>query len=125
MITWWVVGAFAVFIALVAIHDLIQTRHTVLRIYPVIGHFRFMLEAIGPELRQYWVADDREEAPFNRAERSWVYATAKGQNNLLGFGTTETQYTAGYPIIKTARCHIRNPKRSTIRLIRPCCHASR
>lgn len=100
MIIWWVLGAFAVFIALVALHDLVQTRHTVLRIYPVIGHFRFLLESIGPELRQYWVADDREEAPFNRAERGWVYATAKGQNNLLGFGTTETLYGIGYPIIK-------------------------
>lgn len=100
MTIWWVIGAIVLFVALVAIHDLVQTRHTVLRIYPVIGHFRYLLEAVGPELRQYWVADDREEAPFNRAERTWVYATAKGQNNLLGFGTTETVYSVGYPIIK-------------------------
>ncbi|HEX7048102.1 MAG TPA: FMN-binding glutamate synthase family protein [Gammaproteobacteria bacterium] len=100
MIIWWVIGAVVLFVALVAVHDLVQKRHTILRIYPVLGHFRFLMESIGPELRQYWVADDREEAPFNRAERSWIYATAKGENNLLGFGTTETMYNVGYPIIK-------------------------
>lgn len=55
---------------------------------------------IGPELRQYWVAHDKEERPFDRTERSWIYATAKGQNNNFGFGTTEIQYEPGYPIIK-------------------------
>lgn len=100
MIIWWVVAAIGLLIVLVAIHDLLQTRHAVLRIYPVVGHFRYLLEAIGPEIRQYWIANDREEAPFNRAERGWVYATAKGENNLLGFGSTETMYPAGYPIIK-------------------------
>ncbi|HEX7029514.1 MAG TPA: FMN-binding glutamate synthase family protein [Gammaproteobacteria bacterium] len=100
MIAWWIIGAIVLFLALVAIHDLVQKRHAILRIYPVIGHFRYFAESIGPELRQYWVADDREELPFNRAERSWVYATSKGENNLLGFGTTETIYSIGYPIIK-------------------------
>lgn len=100
MIIWWVLAAIAAALALVALHDLLQRRHAVLRIYPVLGHFRYIIESIGPELRQYIVADDKEETPFNRAERSWVYATAKGQNNLTGFGTTEIPYTAGYPIIK-------------------------
>lgn len=100
MIIWWIAGAIAVFLALVALHDILQKHHTVLRIYPIIGHFRYLIEAIGPELRQYIVADDKEEMPFNRAERSWVYATSKGETNLFGFGSTELQYSAGYPIIK-------------------------
>lgn len=96
----WLVGVVVLLLVLVAIHDLTQNHHAVLRIYPVLGHFRYLAESVGPALRQYWVADDREETPFNRAERSWVYATAKGENNLIGFGTTEIMYRVGYPIIK-------------------------
>ena len=60
----------------------------------------YILESIGPELRQYLVANDKEEMPFNRDERSWVYATAKQQRNTFGFGTTELIYGTGYPILK-------------------------
>lgn len=102
MTIWWVLGSIALALGLVALHDILQRRHAVLRIYPLVGHFRYIIEAIGPELRQYIVANDKEETPFNRSERSWVYATAKGQNNLTGFGTTELYYTAGYPIIKNS-----------------------
>ena len=65
-----------------------------------MGHLRYFLESIGPELRQYWVANDKEEQPFTRAERSWVYATSKKQNSNFGFGTTEQLYETGYPILK-------------------------
>ncbi|PJZ70900.1 FMN-binding glutamate synthase family protein [Leptospira perolatii] len=84
------------------IHDLFQRRHTIKHNFPIVGHLRYIFETIGPELRQYWVANDKEEMPFSRAERSWVYATAKKQNNNFGFGTTELLYDAGYPIIKHA-----------------------
>ena len=57
---------------------------------------------IGPELRQYFVAHDKEERPFNRDERRWVYASSKGQNSNFGFGTNEQIYSLGYPIIKHA-----------------------
>lgn len=102
MIAWWIFAAILGLIVLVGIHDILQKRHAVLRIYPIVGHFRYLIESIGPELRQYIIADDKEETPFNRTERSWVYATAKGQNNYFGFGSTEIQYTTGYPIIKNA-----------------------
>ena len=85
---------------LVLLHDLIQKDHTILRNFPVVGHLRYFLESIGPELRQYWVANDKEEQPFTRAERSWVYATSKKQNSNFGFGTTEQLYDTGYPILK-------------------------
>ena len=88
------------FLFLVLIYDLFQKEHTILRNFPVVGHLRYFLESIGPELRQYWVANDKEEQPFNRAERSWIYATSKKMNSNFGFGTTEQLYEAGYPILK-------------------------
>lgn len=98
----WLVLVLAVLIIVVAVRDITQRRHAITHNYPVIGHFRYWLEFIGPELRQYWVADDKEELPFNRSERSWIYATAKQQNNFFGFGTEEQIYGTGYPIIKNA-----------------------
>ena len=68
-LAWIAVGLVtAVLVGLVAllVHDLLQHRHALLRTYPVIGRARFLLEKIGPELRQYWFLDDKEERPFNR-----------------------------------------------------------
>ena len=68
--------------------DVTQTRHAVRRNYPVIGRFRSLFEQLGEFFRQYFFAMDREEMPFNRAERSWVYRTAKNQDNTIAFGST-------------------------------------
>jgi glutamate synthase domain-containing protein 2 len=88
-------------LAAVAVRDLLQREHTLLRNFPVIGHARYLLESIGPELRQYLVAGNNEERPFTRDQRRWVYASAKQQNNYFGFGTdNDLEYTAGYPVIK-------------------------
>ena len=87
--------------AAVAAHDVLQREHALLRNFPVIGHARYLLEAIGPELRQYVVAGNDEERPFSRDQRRWVYASAKLENNYFGFGTdNDIEHTAGYPIIK-------------------------
>ena len=84
-----------------AAHDLLQRDHALLRNFPVIGRARFLLESIGPELRQYLVASNNEERPFTRDQRRWVYASSKGENNYFGFGTdNDIEYTAGYPVIK-------------------------
>ncbi|CCH86675.1 Glutamate synthase [Modestobacter italicus] len=84
----------------VAARDLLQREHTLLRNFPVLGHARYLLEAVGPELRQYLVAGNNEERPFTRDQRRWVYASAKKQNNYFGFGTdNDLEYTAGYPVI--------------------------
>ncbi|NNE74621.1 MAG: FMN-binding glutamate synthase family protein, partial [Acidimicrobiales bacterium] len=102
---WWsivllVLGALVI---VVAIHDLVQTRHAILRNFPVVGHFRYMLEKIGPELRQYIVADNNEERPFSRDQRRYVYASAKKENNYFGFGTDNTiENTPDYVIIRHA-----------------------
>src|SRR4051812_8624105 len=93
-----VAGAGAV--AAVAVRDLLQREHTVLRNYPVVGHARYLLERMGPEIRQYLVAGNEEERPFTRDQRRWVYASSKKENNYFGFGTdNDLEYTAGYPVI--------------------------
>jgi glutamate synthase domain-containing protein 2 len=85
----------------VAAHDLVQTRHALKRNFPVVAHARYLLEKVGPELRQYIVTSNDEERPFSRDQRSWVYASAKGQNNYSGFGTdNDVEHLSGYPIIK-------------------------
>ena len=100
-IPWW--GYLISVVVLVAIRDIFFNRkHTIQHNFPVIGHFRYMLESIGPELRQYIVANNREELPFNRSQRSWVYASAKGQNNYQGFGTDQDMYSAGHIFISPA-----------------------
>ncbi len=98
---WHLGAASAAAVAAVAAHDLLQRRHALLRNFPVLGHARFWLEAIGPELRQYIVAGNDEERPFSRDQRRWVYASSKLENNYFGFGTdNDVEHTAGYPIIK-------------------------
>ncbi|MCA8977767.1 MAG: FMN-binding glutamate synthase family protein [Planctomycetes bacterium] len=71
----------------VAIYDLCQRQHAILRSFPIIGHFRYLFEAIGPELRQYIVTGNDEERPFSRDQRRWIYASSKRQNSYFGFGT--------------------------------------
>lgn len=98
LITLAIVGGL---LAVVAIYDVTQTRHAILRNFPIIGHFRYLLESIGPELRQYIVTSNDEEQPFSRNARSWVYASAKLQNNYSGFGTdNDLERSSNYLIIK-------------------------
>ena len=80
-------GFLALVVAIIAVHDLTQRQHAVTRNFPVIGHFRYFFEEMGQPLRQYFFAGDLEERPYNRVTRSWVYASAKGQNNMVGFGS--------------------------------------
>ncbi len=74
---------------LVTIYDIVQKKHAILRNFPIIGHFRYLLETIGPELRQYIVTSNNEERPFSRDQRTWIYASSKKQNNYFGFGTDD------------------------------------
>ena len=91
-------AAAATTLAAVVVRDLFQRKHAILRNFPLIGHGRYLIEAVGPELRQYIVAANNEERPFTRDQRRWVYASAKKENNYFGFGTdNDVEYTAGYP----------------------------
>ena len=80
----------------VGVHDLRQTRHAILRNYPVIGHMRFLFEFIRPEIRQYFIESDAEAAPFSRAQRSLVYQRAKGEPDNQPFGTHLDVGAQGY-----------------------------
>ena len=92
-----------IIILAVAIRDIFfQKRQAMTRNLPVVGHLRYWLEQIGPEIRQYIVANNREELPFNRQERSWIYASSKKENNLQGFGTDQDFNSPGYIFIKNA-----------------------
>lgn len=72
----------------VFIQDITQKKHGVLRNYPVIGHLRYFFEQLGEYFRQYFFAGDRDEMPFNRATRGWVYRLAKNEGGVIGFGST-------------------------------------
>lgn len=83
------VRAGAAALAAVAGYDLLQRRRAVLRNFPLIGHFRYLLESFGPELRQYIVTSNNEERPFSRDQRRWVEASAEGRANVFAFGTDD------------------------------------
>jgi glutamate synthase domain-containing protein 2 len=88
-------------LAAVAGHDLVQRKHAILRNFPVVGHFRFWLEAVGPELRQYIVTSNNEERPFSRDQRRWVYASSKAEINTFGFGTDdEMEFMESLTVLK-------------------------
>ena len=70
------------------IQDITQKKHSVLRNYPVIGRLRYFFEQLGEYFRQYFFAGDRDEQPFNRATRSWIYRLAKNEGGGIGFGST-------------------------------------
>ena len=102
-LTAWVVAGIGGWLALVfmllvglGFRDTRQTRHSVLRNYPVIGHFRFLLEFIRPEMRQYFIEGDNEAAPFSRQQRSLVYQRAKGESDKRPFGTQMDVGAVGY-----------------------------
>ncbi len=100
-IPWWAWVLIA--LALIAIRDVFfQKNHTISHNFPIIGHLRYLLESIGPEMRQYFVANNREELPFNRIERSWIYASAKQENNYEGFGTDRDIYAHHHIFINNA-----------------------
>ena len=76
--------------------DITQSKHSILRLYPVIGHFRYMLESIRPEIQQYFIESDVDGSPINREFRSLIYQRAKGERDTRPFGTLFDTYRAGY-----------------------------
>src|SRR5690606_28176283 len=80
----WSIAALA--LAGIGVHDLVQERHSVLRNYPILGHFRFLFESVRPELRQYFFESDTNGAPFSRLQRAIVYQRAKKELDKRPFG---------------------------------------
>ena len=104
-------AAVLLLVVALACYDLVQRKHAILRNFPVIGHFRYWLETIGPELRQYIVTGNDEERPFSRDQRRWVYASSKRENNYFGFGTDrDLELCHNHIIIKHAAFPIVEPK---------------
>jgi glutamate synthase (ferredoxin) len=99
-------GALALLFALavvlaIAVHDRLQKKHAIVANFPVVGHFRYWLEALGGPLRQYIVTGNDEERPFSRDQRRWIYASSKKENSYFGFGTdNDLELTPGYLIIR-------------------------
>src|SRR5690606_14164687 len=89
------VGCIVALIVVLYIIDVTQTKHAVRRNYPVIGRFRYLFETLGEYFRQYFFAMDREELPFNRAQRAWVYRAAKEVDTTVAFGSTRVLRPAG------------------------------
>ncbi len=94
---WWLaLGLLGAVLVGLGIRDVRQTRKAVLRNYPVIGHMRYLLEFIRPEMRQYFIESDNEAAPFSRQQRSLVYQRAKGEPDKRPFGTQKDVSATGY-----------------------------
>ena len=91
----FVLGLALLAVIVMYIVDVTQTSHAIRRNFPVIGRFRYLFEKLGEYFRQYFFALDREEMPFNRAERSWVYRAAKGVDNTVAFGSTRSLRPVG------------------------------
>src|SRR5262245_37437087 len=77
------------------VRDIPQKKHSVLRNYPIIGRLRYKFEELGEYFRQYFFMGDRDEMPFNRATRAWVYRLAKNEGGTIGFGSTYDLHQAG------------------------------
>src|SRR5690606_10723646 len=93
---WGWVAAVTLLLVLVGTWDLLQTRSTLRRNYPLLAHFRYGLESIGPEIRQYFVESDTDRAPFSRQQRALVYRRSKNVMDVLPFGTLQDAYATDY-----------------------------
>ena len=105
----FIIGLGLIALAVMYVIDVTQTHSTIRRNFPVIGRFRYFFENLGEYFRQYFFAQDREEMPFNRAQRSWVYRAAKNLDNTIAFGSTRDLRPIGtmifvncpYPVLET------------------------
>src|ERR1700712_5360229 len=93
---WWLLVAVVVALIALAIYDLVQKKHSILRNYPVLGHMRFLMEGIRPELQQYFIERNFDGRPFDRDTRPAIYQRAKGAKEEQPFGTERDLYAVGY-----------------------------
>ena len=106
---WWLLCLPMSALALLGLGDMLQTRSTLRRNYPVLAHFRYGLESIGPEIRQYFIQSDKEEVPFSRLERTLVYQRSKNLNDVVPFGTQMNVYSTDYEWINHSLAAVHNP----------------
>lgn len=119
---WWILAGPVLVIAAIGVFDLVQRRHSVLRNYPVLGHVRFLLEGIRPELQQYFIERSFDGRPFDRDVRSIVYQRAKGTDAEEPFGTEMDVYADGYEFFVHSMAPTPAPERPpTVRIGGPDC----
>ena len=94
--------AFAGALVYLYVQDVTQEKHAVLRNFPLVGHLRYVFERLGEYFRQYFFLGDREEMPFDRATRSWVYRMAKNEGGIIGFGSTYRIHEPGALVFANA-----------------------
>jgi glutamate synthase domain-containing protein 2 len=114
----WILLGYILVVPIVALGlaDILQRSHTIRRNFPVIGNFRYLLEKIRPEIRQYFIESDSDEAPYSRQKRSVVYQRAKDELDTIPFGTTRPVYRVGYEWI-THSLAARSPSHETPRVM--------
>ena len=105
---WWLVGVAGVLLA-VALYDVLQRTHAVLRNYPVVGHLRYLLELVRPELQQYFIERNFDGRPYDRDTRSIIYQRAKGIEGVKAFGTERNVNEVGYEYLVHATAPVRLP----------------
>ena len=104
-------------LVVVYIRDRRQKKHAILRNFPIIGHFRYFFEYLGEFFRQYFFTNDREELPFDRADRNWVYRAAKNVDTTIGFGSTRPLHGTGTVYFVSAPFPVLASNKATIRPI--------
>ena len=92
----WLITAL---LSLLGLYDILQNRHSILKNYPIMGHFRYIFEDFRPEIRQYFIESDHDALPFSRVQRSLVYQRAKNENSDKPFGSILDVYQADYRFI--------------------------
>lgn len=105
-INWYVLFAGVLVVSIMGFYDMVQTKHSIRRIYPVFGRLRYVMEELRPKIYQYFVESDIDGRPLNRIDRSTVYQRAKQDNDTMPFGTQLDVYAPGYEWI----CHSIAPK---------------
>src|SRR5690554_8218655 len=95
---WFVAFGFVVILTIMGYIDMIQTRHTVRRIYPLAGRLRYVMEELRPKMYQYFIESDIDGRPFHRVDRATVYQRSKKVRDTIPFGTQLDLYAEGYEI---------------------------
>jgi glutamate synthase domain-containing protein 2 len=106
---WWIPATLVAAFAAVGIYDLVQRKHSVLRNYPVLGHLRFLLEAVRPEIQQYFIEPNFDGRPFDRDVRSLIYERAKGTAAEQAYGTERDIDEIGYEYLVHSTAPVEPP----------------
>lgn len=103
---WYIIFGILLFLTILGYYDMFQKKHSIMRIYPVLGRLRFVMEELRPKIYQYFIESDIDGRPINRIDRSTVYQRAKKENDTMPFGTQLDVYSEGYEWM----CHSIAPK---------------